>query len=77
VLICRSDGAVDGIVRPGNGGRPDAEEAVIKSGDKIVSMVPAAGLLTEYKDGDDGSTFNPVADGSTFNPVPRQATLGR
>ena len=33
----------------------------MKSGDKIVSMVPAAGYYAEYKDGDDDSTFNPVA----------------
>lgn len=32
----------------------------MKSGDRIVSMIPAAGYYAEYKDGD-RATFNPVA----------------
>jgi hypothetical protein len=36
------------------------EEALMKNGDKIISMIPAAGYYAEYKDGDE-PTFNPVA----------------
>jgi hypothetical protein len=61
VVICRSEGAADGFVRPATRyATGKAEEALMKNGDKIVSMIPAAGYYAEYKDGDE-PTFNPVA----------------
>src|SRR3954462_12977926 len=41
-------------------GRREVEEMLMRNGDRIVQMIPAAGYYAAYRDGDE-LTYNPVA----------------